>query len=338
MRNRFCSIPIAVLLLLIPGCLERKEHITIQPDGGVKFRIEYTADSQKELDEGDAVPQLDRGWFVNAYVEEADDGKNKYHLDADASFLPGEELPGDYASIRDPYADTNLQFPTTLEIEERRDGMYYHFRRTYKARPWAGIERLQQQLREEIGAFDGREPQEMTITERQTVLKALAKLEVMKFETFARAAFDDIAPDKPQDLWLEMRRGIQNAVEAFDTLRLAELLGAEEGEFDPAELEIEERKVEEKAKEAMRDVLANTSWFGAGATNSFLDRYARHKKYYQVTEDLGDETFEITIEMPGQIVGHNGDESHANIVKWKFTGDFIRDRDQELMVTSRVSY
>lgn len=334
--TRSVSFIFLVLTLTLSGCLDRKETITVNHDGSVKFQIKHSSDSEEELLEGDAPPQLDRGWFVQQFVEENEDGDKKYILEAEATYLPGEELPGDYASIRDPYADTHLQFPTTLEFEQRREGMYYHFHRTYKQRPWAFLERPKKLLEKSIKDLVDTKPRDMTIAQRQELLQMVARFETMKIETFARSAFDDIAVDAPQDLWLRMRSGIAGAVSAFDTLRLAEMLGAEEGEFDPEELVIEQKKIEDKAMEAMRMTLSDTTWFGAGATASFLDRYRRHKKYYEITEDLGDDVFEITIEMPGEIVGHNGDKALANRVTWKFTGEFLRDRDQELMVTSRV--
>ena len=54
-------------------------------------------------------------------------------------------------------------------------------------------------------------------------------------------------------------------------------------------------------------------------------------------EDLADDAFKIAVTMPGAIVGHNGDRIEKGAVVWEFTGEMLRDREIELMVTSRVN-
>ena len=69
---------------------------------------------------------------------------------------------------------------------------------------------------------------------------------------------------------------------------------------------------------------------------AFFDGYALEKKRREVTEDLQDEKFEIRIQMPGQIVAHDGDEVEGSTVTWKFDGKAMNDRPQTVRVTSRV--
>lgn len=334
-RTRFVWFAIAAALLLA-GCIERKETLVIHPDGGVDIDIEYRADSEAELYDGDAVPTLGRGWFVVESVEQRDDDRETFILTAEADFDPGEALPADYAAVRDPYPDTNLQFPTDVTFEQRRDGVYCHFRRTYQPRPWAYLDQPRRQLTEHARQLEDTQPRNLSPAQRLELLNLIARFETMKIAGFARAAFDDVAPDAPQDLWLRMRRDILDAVESFDSRRLAELFAGDDDERNAAELEREERKLEQAALDAMRVVLSDTHWFGAGATGSFMDRYDRHKRYYAITEDLGDDAFEITVEMPGEIIAHNADDIAGNRVTWKFPGSFLRDNAHELMVTSRL--
>lgn len=324
------------VIFLLAACVQRKETLVIHLDGSVDIDVEYRANSERDLMDGDAPPAIDRGWFVSRSTEEKMDGETTYILTAEATFLPGEQLPDDYASVLDPYPETNLQFPTTVEFELRRDGEYCHVRRVYEARPWANLARPREQLEKEVKQVVDREFEELTVSERAMVLNAIARVELMKIESFARAAFDDIAPEAPQDRWLRMRDNIKHAIEAFDSTRLAELFSEDDVGFDESELTREQQKLEDAAIAAMHRALGDTTWFGAGTTASFMDRYTRHRRFYEITEDLGDEVFEITIEMSGEIIAHNADEVNGSRATWKFTGDFIRDRNHELLVTSRL--
>jgi hypothetical protein len=56
-----------------------------------------------------------------------------------------------------------------------------------------------------------------------------------------------------------------------------------------------------------------------------------------VTEDLDDETWEIRVEMPGEIVAHNAPNIDKAGVTWAFPAKALYDRDHVLMVTSRVA-
>ncbi len=330
------SSALIAITLLLSACVERKETLVINHDGSVHINVEHSSDSEHDLMDGDAPPALDRGWFVERSVEEKEDGEQTHILTAEANFLPGEALPDNYASVLDPYPDTNLQFPTTVEWEDRRDGIYCHVSRIYEARPWAYLERPRALLEKRVKDIVDRDVKDMSPAERATVLNMVARVELLKIESFAKASFDDIAPEMPQDLWLRMRRNIKDAIDAFDTARLVEILAEDEGVFDETELVIEQQKLENAAIEAMHRALGDTSWFGAGASNSFMDRYTRHHRFFEITEDLGDEKFEITIEMPGEIIAHNADKVNGNRATWEFSGDFIRDRTHQLLVTSRL--
>jgi hypothetical protein len=69
----------------------------------------------------------------------------------------------------------------------------------------------------------------------------------------------------------------------------------------------------------------------------FFDAHDEEQARRAVTEDLNDETWEIRVEMPGEIVAHNGTDRDKTGVIWAFPGKVMYDRDHVLMVTSRVS-
>ena len=115
------ALVLALAGLVLAGCIERKETITVDADGRVAFVVEHVTDSHDELYLGDPVPSLDNGWLVEESVEVDDEGEETFTLRAEAAFPPGLELPSNYAARTDPDPDIALQFPTTLAIEARRE-------------------------------------------------------------------------------------------------------------------------------------------------------------------------------------------------------------------------
>jgi len=45
----------------------------------------------------------------------------------------------------------------------------------------------------------------------------------------------------------------------------------------------------------------------------------------------------VRVEVPGEIVAHNGHSREGQAVQWIFDGKALMDRDQPVMVTSRVA-
>ncbi len=127
---------VSTVAMIVFGCVERKERITIRPEGTVLVEASFSTGSFNELygDDGDAVPSLAGGWLVEDSIEIDDKGENHYQLKAEAIFPPQIELPQNYAALGDTTPDVYLQFPTTLIIENRDEGSYYKYRRTYDRR------------------------------------------------------------------------------------------------------------------------------------------------------------------------------------------------------------
>jgi hypothetical protein len=335
----FVALAAAVVGLHLAGCIERKEAIRIEADGRVEIEVRHDTDSHAEMYLGDAVPTEDRGWIVETSTTVDDEGEEQFHLRAVASFPADSPLPSNYASIRDPDPDISLQFPTALRIEERRDGYYYHFRRVYLARPWAFIDnpaRLVQAKVKEI--IDEREFRDLPPADRAAVVRALVDLEVLKLEAFARAAFDDVTPEAPQDVWLAARTAIGAAADQLDIEGLVELLGGEDDQANAEAIEDQSRAFQDAAIAGMRQALLETGAYGQPQLRALFRRFEHYQRYHEVTEELGDDNFTIEVEMPGEIVGHNGDRRSGSTVTWQFNGQFLRDRDQEILVTSRVPF
>lgn len=330
------ALTIGISLLLF-GCLERKEHISVKADATVVIQADFSTDSINELLEGDALPSIQAGWFTEDSVQEDDQGKKTFRISAQAIFPPDVDLPRNYAALDDKNSDLYLQFPTTLKIEQRDDGTYYHFHRKYERRSWANLETLKKQLlNDPLKELEGKGIEDLAKNDRSKLLKAFVDFESAKLITFARKAFLEVLPDLPQDSWLNVHQSMNQFKNEVNYDRLLTLMEIPDKEERDEAIEEEAEQWELATINRLRKALKEHCYLGGSQIKTFMQRYDWHSRYYKITEDLGDDTFEITVEMPGEIVASNADSVKGNEATWKFDGTQIRDRDLELMVTSRL--
>jgi hypothetical protein len=342
----------ALVLSSLSACVERKEHLKISPQGSVEWHVTHETDSLSELYEGDAVPRIAGGWFVEqqevpkpvqAKPDQEDNGPEvKYLLIADAIFPPAQALPSNYGLPTEGDADLYLQFPTTVTIEDRADGVYYHFARTYESRPWAQIELLRKALVDEpLKELDGVDPRFWTTEQRIAALHALASFETEKALIFARAAFKHASPDGPQDAWLLVRQHMRDCIDLLNYEDLAKLLEPRETREEESArgqaIAAEIKRFELMQVDHLKDALRTQAGYGGAQIKKFFVEFERQKKAYAITEDLGDDQFTITVEMPGEIIASNADSTARSTGIWVLNGSMFRDREVELMATSRVA-
>ena len=70
--------------LILAGCVEREETITVHPDGRVDILAKFSSDDAEDLHDGDAVPSVGSGWAVGERVGEGGDGGSGKHDDPNA--------------------------------------------------------------------------------------------------------------------------------------------------------------------------------------------------------------------------------------------------------------
>jgi len=138
-------ILINAALMVLTGCLKRTEKITVAPDGRATMQLTYEGDPD-EFENGDAMPGDAAGWSLQRKSEFDDEGKEEVTLTATQQFASTEDLPRSYASPNDDETDLYLDFPTSVQIDRRRDGTYYYFTRTYTPRKWAYMQHWQDTL------------------------------------------------------------------------------------------------------------------------------------------------------------------------------------------------
>ncbi len=327
----------AAAVMALAGCLERVETVTVEGDGTVTIELIFKTDDPHELHEGDAVPTLAGAWLVEENVEPDEQGRDRFLLRAESVFPPDLDLPGNFAEPGDPDTGLYLQFPTTVLIEDRSDGIYYHFHRVYPAREWARIEALRELLlNERIKKFDRKPPIELSDEELRIMVAAYADYEAAKMLSFARTIYLQITPDMPQDAWLEVDAAVQRLKTAIDDDALLEIMRIEDEDERDQALADELQRWEERSFEGLQNAMREHCGYAGRQMSRFVHGYEAQRKAFKITEDLGDEVFQVTVVMPGGIVGSNADVTGTDRVTWKFSGRRFRDRNVELMVSSKL--
>ncbi len=326
------------LVLGLVGCLERTETITVEPDGTVLIEAVFKTDQEGELYEGDAIPSDAGGWLVEVQEVEQD-GERRFHLTAAGVFGPLFKLPANYAVPGDPDTALYLQFPTTVEIEDRADGVYYHFHRTYPARPWAHIEALREVLLDgPTRKLKDKDKDDYTPADWKLIARSYTDFEAAKLLTFARGAYLETTPDVPQDAWLDVLGAFRKMQGELDLDVIAEVMQIDDEDEREEAIALEVKAWEEKSFKTLDASLRDFCGYGGARMKDFMRRYQSRLKDYDVTSGLGDDAFVITVVMPGAIVGSNADETSPDRATWKFSGRRFRDRRVELMVTSRSDF
>lgn len=317
----------------LTGCLERKEKIKINADGSAEIVVTIKGDPE-DIEGGDPMPTEQAGWRVRDDFDTDSNGKRTQTREGILKIARGGEWPSSYAAAGTEDAEIGLRFPTGLMIETRPDGTYYHFHRVYQAREHARFEYVREQLQETLDKMGDVSPDQYTQEQREKLVDAIRQYEAAKQLEFTVAAARAMN-DWSQDRVLKLRQAVANYFDAIDVHPLAQKLGEPESESRDREIaEFSTNMVED-----VRTALVNEmqSWgLGTVEQEQLLAAHARESARRMMTEDIGDEHFTITIQMPGEIVAHNGEPREDGEVQWTFPGKALMDRNQEIMVTSRV--
>src|SRR5439155_4262926 len=98
--RRWCTLvwPLiaCAMAIVLGGCFDRKEHITISERGSAAFELNYHTDSLDDLLNGDVMPTPQAGWAVEQKSEKDKDGKESFSLLALASYPPGFAMPSNF--------------------------------------------------------------------------------------------------------------------------------------------------------------------------------------------------------------------------------------------------
>lgn len=328
---------LVALSLLVTGCLEREETIRVDRDGSVEMRVELNGDPG-DFVAGDALPTEATGWEVQDRIETDEDGDDTQHRIAARKFRPGQPLPDSYVDPDDPQYGIAVMFPTTLNIERRRDGTYYHFKRVYESRAQARYSIHQELLKNQLDALKqlgGKAPEELTEEERQRVISVLRTLEALKQAEYVAAGVAALEEEWPQDYGLLLRRVLLDHFASADVAQVVELLGQPQSPERNDAIDAFGTELIESVRDVLRRQMQELR-VPAAQVELFFTAYDEEEARRAVTEDIEDEAWEVRMELPGEIVAHNGTSVDGRFVVWEFPGKAMFDRDHVLMASSRV--
>lgn len=323
----------SVSVLALAGCLERKETIRVDRSGAVEFIAEYKGDVD-DMDGGDPIPSERLGWSTQTRIETDGDGKQVKHLVARLKVPAGKPLPASYA---EGDSELYLEFPTEVRKERRSDGVYYHFRRVYSAREESRFDFQLKPIREnsELKAITGKSDEELTDDERMVVFSALRRMEAEKHCELLRAAAEKLGDDLAPDFELAAAFAVREHLCDSDLSPLIELLAAPASPERDARIAALVNNEIEMIPDVIREMLRDLGAPG-GIVQKLLDGYERERTRRSITEDLNDDRFTVHLQMPGELVIHNGKLDDDGVIVWEFPGTALHDRDMVLMATSRV--
>ncbi|MCH7813086.1 MAG: hypothetical protein IID40_03605 [Planctomycetes bacterium] len=318
------------------GCVKRSETIRVEPDGTMHLLVEFEGDLE-DVRQGGAMLNDPGPWTVEDQVVTKKDGNQEMHRRATLVLPPGTEVPTDYAGKDETLSEVALKFLTSLDIEQRPDGTYYHFKRVYRRRDSARIAYFRHKLVDEsLEKLEDRKIEDLNPDEREQIARVLVEFEMIKTVVLAEAAADSMEPALRQDDWLAMHQVIQDVFRQVGSDRVIELL-LMEGDEAEDQIELEVEKINAQIEVGINRILTERDPDG-GLVQTFQAAVDRQRRLQAITEDLQDESFEVRLQLPGRIVGHNSligirDDGQ---VEWEFDGQALNDRDQVLLATSVV--
>jgi hypothetical protein len=329
---------LASAVLLMAGCLERKETIRVARDGSAEIRVEITGDPG-DFSTGDALPERRAGWQTRDWTTTDDEGEKEQHREATLRVAAGRPLPDSFVDPSDPNYETALSFPTELVIEQRPDGTYYHFKRVYIGREHARYEYYRQTLQENSPAMKQISQQgleELNDQQRAEVIGVLRVIEGLKHAEYVRAGVEALEEHWPQHYGLILRRAVLGHFENEDLEPVMQLLAEPASPERDAAIDEFARRVIDAVPEVLREQMKELR-IPRRQIDMFFAGYEEEEARRAVTEDLGDDKLEVRLALPGEIVAHNADEVDGEFAVWHVPGEALFDRDVVLMATSRVA-
>ncbi len=329
---RFCAAAMAAAVL--GGCVKNEEKITVHADGSVDLQMVVEGD-RKDMESGAPGIAKREGWVVTQHMVTEDDGEQKVHRQAEITIPAGQPIPANYPTDDPDGEALALRHATTLEIERRADGVYYHFRRVYEHRPAAFVNVAWDELYEEYGDED---PAKMKGDEARKFVVMLGGIARFQQAAIVRKAWRSLDNPWRQDLRLAVYDAINRVINGIDPDEVVEMLTGEsndDGDSD-AELDALAARVDLEVSDAITTVLRDAR-IPMREINEFHALLARERRRYAITDDYMDDYWRVKLEMPGTLVGHNGDKIEDGAVTWERKGEYFYDRTVELLATSRVS-
>jgi hypothetical protein len=317
--------------------LERKETIRVATSGAVEMRVELFGDPG-DFEGGDPLPGTETGWKAEDSFETNDKDERKQRRIAEKRFGAEDELPDSYAGDDDELREVALRFPTTVERERGRDGMLYAFKRVYQARESARFNYYNELVRAKTdpdGKIGG-DPESMSPEQLTKLVEGLRMLEGFQRGEYALLAADALADRWPARYGVMLRQSVLGAMAHADVAPVVELLSQPASPERDAQVNDYALRLVDEVREALDERLREFR-VPTREAEQFFVAYDREEQRRKISEDIGDEKWEVRVELPGELIAHNGTLDDGAVV-WTFEGKNINDRDHVIYAVSRLDH
>jgi hypothetical protein len=326
---------VTVLAAGVVGCVKRTEFIVVKPDRSVTILL--AAEGDAEDMESIVQPLASApGWETTEKRDLKNDGKVEVTRTAKKTFPAGAALPSHWPTDDSEKAALELKEETSVSYKQRDDGTYVHFRRTYQPRKWAMVNYWKKNLLEK---FDEKDFGKMTEDERMDLAGAFIEAHRSQVLAILREAAVAADVSWPQDLRLEIESAVTAEFHNIDAEEVVAMLqqnaDAKDAEKHKGNMKRLAERVNSDVESSIKSVMIEWS-VSRREIASFLENYKREQLRFAMTEDYQDERWEIRLELPGELVGHNGDKIEDGRVVWNLKGEGFCDRVVELLATSRL--
>lgn len=335
----------ALLLLMLTGCVEREETITVHPDGSTTIRAQITG-TRSDFRAPLAWPSAPTWTIIEDHVDTAGKPDSAtLKRTAEITIPAGMIIPQSYAEPLSPGYDMSLHFPTEVKhwTENGRD--YYEFKRTYRARRFGcynlvgskifNEEVWDQDLEDRVldkGIFNVSEE------DRDKYLDQFGTTFGYMQWRFLWQALGDLRHQGVLDN--EARSEIESAAGAYldTTLAPDRLLAALKQKEDPDSVLTDlTATIRNRFRHLVHD---QTGPDNAALMSAFMAAQDRVLRDFAITEALGGQSFSVDLELPGEVIDANGlvDPDHPGGVHWEFDGNALHDVDLPLYALSVVDH
>ncbi len=343
MRIWMTGLTCLAVVLVLAGCVKREEKITVFEDGSLHWQIEVTGDETDMMNDRHGVPVMTErdGWSFSQRTAKSEGQETKRIRSAEKRFASVVEMPSTYPTNDTKGAELALRHPTSLTMEKTADGTYFHFRRVYEPRKSAYVNYWYEKLIEE---YDDKDEDDMNRAEKMKFVSGLVDVERRKQVALIQWT-ESLFPEKlPQLVRLAMRDAVAKVYSQVDRGNIQSLLDAmgddDKKREDATEkaaadqLEALARRVEGEVAEAIEQSLRSN--VSDAQVRMFTESLDRERRRFEITEDYEDEIWEITLTLPGKLIGHNATKTQDGNVVWEMKAGEFQDRQVELLASSFV--
>ncbi len=340
MRRRLLLLP---LIVLLSGCLEREERVTVAADGGVAVEHRFKGDAAEFGPIGDALPEAGGPWTVTDEEVARSDGEGSDHVRrASARFSDAAALPDGFGKPGDASA---LRFTTSVTQERLADGSTRTtFERRYLPRGWSWRERLRerhlpQALLDRLGKEEEGAKKEAT---KREALVGLLAFERAKGQALLERALQAVAVAGEPGA-VAARRALDARARfgaAFDaawkTDDVLKLVSAPRAEQAALEARYRAQTLDAAVAAGVEAALAAGAGGEAALEGTLRAALEAERRTLEATEDLQDETFCVRVTLPGRVVLSDAEalEDDGRTAVLRFGGKELAESPLVLRVVS----